>query len=203
MSLLASVSRAGWLALWLLLPTWANALPADTAGSAPARYLPLDTTRSVMGFELTTHLGQRLQGRFTHFEGGVQTLEDGRHQVALRMFTDSVEIIGHPRYSQWARGHSFFDSARWPEMRFVSQPYDPATLRGGGQVPGELTIRGITHPRALDMHPAACARPTLDCPVVSIGVIQRSDYGMDSWLLAVDDQVRFVISAWMRQKPMP
>lgn len=186
-----------YLALWLLPPAWACAMPAATTAPGQARYLQLDPAGSVMGFELSTRFGQTLEGRFARFEGGVQVLEDGRHQVVLRMFTDSVEVVGHPRYTQWARGRSFFDAARWPEVRFVSRPYDPAMLRGGGEVAGELTIRGITHPRSLEVRPAACDRPTIDCPVVSTGVIRRSDYHMDNWLLAIDDKVVFIISARM------
>ncbi|MFT4198977.1 MAG: YceI family protein [Pseudoxanthomonas sp.] len=182
--------RAACLAL--LLCAWTAAARAD---GGEGRYLPLDPARSVLGFELTTRFGQKLEGRFVRFDGGVRVLEDGRHQVTLRMFADSVEITGHPHYSQWARGRAFFDAGRWPQLTFVSQPYDPAMLREGGEVTGDLTIRGIRHPYALQVRPAPCARPAIDCAVVSTGAIQRSEFGMDNWQLAVDDQVVFTISA--------
>ncbi|HEY5972114.1 MAG TPA: YceI family protein [Pseudoxanthomonas sp.] len=175
-----------WICGLALLCLWpAAAASADS----------LDPALSRLGFELSTRWGTRLSGVFRHYEGGVRRLPDGRHQVHLRMFTRSVEIEGHPRYSEWTRGPRFFESDRYPAVTFVSRPYSEDLLRRGGQLLGELSIRGITRPETLTVAPSTCARPARDCAVVASGAVQRSDYGMDNWMMAVNDRVVFVLRA--------
>ena len=155
----------------------------------------LDPVASRLGFELSTRWGTKLSGLFRHYEGEVRQLPDGRHQVHLRMFTRSVEIEGHPRYSEWTRGPRVFESERYPVVAFVSRPYSEDLLRHGGQLPGELSIRGITRPETLTVAPAACAHPARDCDVVATGAVRRSDYDMDNWQMAINDRVVFVLRA--------
>ena len=64
---------------------------------------------------------------------------------------------------------------------FTSKPYDEALLRSGGTLAGDLSIRGITRPRTLQVAPSTCARPAVDCDVVASGAVRRSDYDMDDW----------------------
>ena len=72
----------------LLLCLWsACAATAETFDPAASRF----------GFELRTRWGMKLEGVFPSYEGEVRHLADGRHQVILRMFTQSVEIVDHPR----------------------------------------------------------------------------------------------------------
>ena len=146
-----------------------------------------DNTR--LGFELRTRWGQVLDGVFRHYEGSVEHLPDGRQQVRLRMYTRDVEIVGHPRYSEWARSEQFFDADRYPVVTFTSRPYDPLLLYDGGKLEGELSIKGITRPRSLEVAPATCPRPAVGCDVVATGAVRRSDYDMDDWMLAVSDRV--------------
>ncbi len=177
-----------WLVgLWLCL--------ASAGLLAGPRVIPLDPAHTRLGFQLSTRWGYPLDGIFTRYEGGVTVLPDGRHQVTLRMYTDSVEILEHPRYSDWARSEKFFDAARYPVVVFVSRPYSPQLLREGGELDGELQIRGINRPRQLDVAPSECARPGEACDVVATGAVRRSDYDMDSWKLAVNDRVVFVLRA--------
>lgn len=90
-------------------PAWAaapppTALPAVVAESP--RTLQLDVVRSQIGFEVRTRFGQRIEGVFPRFEGRIEVLSDGRHQVHLKMFTRTVEIPGKERYTGWMRGRS-------------------------------------------------------------------------------------------------
>ncbi|KAG1262791.1 hypothetical protein G6F65_014625 [Rhizopus arrhizus] len=135
--------------------------------------LRLDTVRSQIGFEVRTRFGQRIEGVFPHFEGRIEILSDGRHQVHLKMFTRSVEIPGKARYTGWMRGEEFFDAGRHPVVEFDSLPYWPETVENGGDIDGRLTLRGISHPEKLKVEKAECARPGYDCDVVSRGTVQR------------------------------
>ena len=162
-----------------------------------------DPSRSRFGFEMRTRWGYLLEGVFPRYEGEVKTLADGRHQVQLRMSTRHVEIVGHPRYTEWTRSSKFFDAERFPSVVFISKPYDEGLLRSGGPLAGDLSIRGITRPRTLDVAPSTCARPAVDCDVVASGAVRRSDYDMADWQMALSDRVVFVLRARVKPAAAP
>ncbi len=159
---------------------------------APAAWAQaFDPAYTRIGFELYTRWGQQLEGRFPRYEGAVRTLPDGRRQVYVRLSTADVEILGHPRYTEFARGHRFFDARRHPWVSFTSDPYSPALLRDGGKLAGVLRIHGVAQHETFTVAPSACARPAFDCDLVAYGSVRREDYGMDDWLWAVRARVRF------------
>lgn len=174
------------LGLLCSLPVWAG---------AESNFDPAHTR---LGFELRTRWGQRLEGVFPQYEGEVRQLPDGQHQVHLRMYTRYVEIVGYPRYTEWARSAKFFEADRYPVVTFVSKPYPPRLLHDGGLLAGDLSIRGISRPRALTVEPSTCERAGVDCDVVATGTVRRSDYDMDDWKLAVNDRVVFILRARVR-----
>jgi polyisoprenoid-binding protein YceI len=192
--------------LLALAPAWAGMPQPTTLPSVRAegpRVLLLDTQHSRIGFEVRTRFGQRIEGVFPQFEGRIEVLSDGRHQVHLKMFTRSVEIPGKARYTGWMRGEEFFDAGRHPMVEFDSLPYWPDTVAEGGDIEGRLTLRGVSHPESLRVEKAQCARPGYDCDVVSRGTVQRGRYGMDSWQLALSDRVTFVLRARLSEAPKP
>lgn len=195
--------RRRWLLALALLPATAGAAglappPPAQAGPAVTLY-ELDRQQSRLEFEVRTRLGHRLRGQFPRYEGLVDRLPDGQHRVRLRISTAAAEIPGKPRYTGWMRGDSFFDTLRHPWMEFVSDPYPPDALADGGQLHGRLTLRGATRPESLDVAPAACARPGLDCAVQVRGDIVRSRYGMDDWQVVLSERVRFSMQVWLRE----
>ena len=188
--------RGGLLALLL-------AVTGATAGTATAQPLSFDTTHSRFGFEIRTRFGQRIEGEFPRFEGWLTVLPDGRHQVRLRMFTAYVQIPGKPRYTGWMRGEDFFDVARYPLVEFESEPFEPGIVEQGGNVQGQLSIRGISRRETLRVGEPECARPGYDCDLVSRGTIQRGRYGMSNWQFALSDQVTFVLRSRLSGAPEP
>ncbi|WP_368865772.1 YceI family protein [Stenotrophomonas maltophilia] len=192
--------------LLALAPAWAGVPQPTTLPPVRAdgpRVLLLDTQHSRIGFEVRTRFGQRIEGVFPQFEGRIEVLSDGRHQVHLKMFTRSVEIPGKARYTGWMRGEEFFDAGRHPMVEFDSLPYWPDTVAEGGDIEGRLTLRGVSHPESLRVEKAQCARAGYDCDVVSRGTVQRGRYGMDSWQLALSDRVTFVLRARLSEAPKP
>jgi len=185
--------QGGWLLTWLAV--------AGTAWAAPP--LQFDAVHTRLGFEIRTRFGQRIEGEFPRFEGGVTVLPDGRHQVRLQMFTQYVQIPGKPRYSGWVRGEEFFDAQRHPLVAFESEPYAADIAVHGGDVQGLLTIRGISRRETLHVEAAECARPGYDCDLVSRGTVQRGRYGMDSWQLALSDRVTFILRARLAGASQP
>ena len=63
--------------------------------------------------------------------------------------------------------------------------------RDGGRLGGILRLRGVQRREQFQVLPSVCDVPARDCDVVASGVIDREDYGMDRWGVAVRDDVRF------------
>lgn len=180
-----------WGAAVLLALLWCG-LGARAAASE------IDPAASRVGFVLHTRWGQALEGRFPTLRGQVDDLGHGRHRVRLVLPTGDVEILGHPGYTRFARGSNFFDAAQWSQVEFLSDPYGAALLREGGELGGILRIRGVQRREQFRIEPAACDRPARACDVVASGVIQRADYGMARWRIAVRDDVRFQLRLRLR-----
>ncbi len=149
---------------------------------------------------MTTRWGQALRGSFPRYRGEVVERPDGRHQVRLQLETATVEILGHPAYTRYARGSGFFDADDWPHVTFVSDPYAPAMLQEGGKLTGELRIRGVRRREVFHIQPATCAHPGLDCDVVATGTVQRGNYGMTRWNFALAGDVLFEMHIRIRKQ---
>ena len=94
------------------------------------------------------------------------------------------------RLRRWVLDPEFFDVRGFPEIHFVSAPLAVRSLDAGGELPGWLTLRGVTRPVLFRLEPASCTlqRDTV-CQIEVRGQIQRSDYGMDGHHTAVSDTV--------------
>ena len=182
-----------WLALLALAPYAGAQPPAPLPAPMPVQTVPIDTAQSILGFEIRTRYGQRLQGRFPVFNGQLQTLADGRQQVSLVIDARAAEVTGHRRYTGWLRSDQFFDVQQHPQIIFQSRPHQAITAVSGGEVGGELTLRGVSGAIQMQVSPALCERPGYDCPVSGRGTVSRRAYGMDGWQLAVGDRVTFVL----------
>jgi polyisoprenoid-binding protein YceI len=168
--------------------------PVAVATDAPDVALlkrPFDGRYTRFGFELRTRWGQRVEGLFPQYEGEVTTLPDGRHRVRIVLRTDSVVVADSERYTALARGPSFFDSARYPYIEFVSEPHTDELVRNGGRLRGRLSIHGTSRVESFYLAAPVCEQPGRDCDVVGSGSISRDDYGLDGWQFALMDRVRF------------
>ncbi len=173
------------------------ALAAATSSHAYAT--EIDTQNTRIGFTLKTRWGQVLRGRFPHYSGRIETLEDGRYRVRLLLSAKDVEIVDHPSYTGMTRGRGFFEADRFPEVEFVSEPYASPLVADGGKLAGQLTIRDVTRRETFTVEPSTCTRPARDCDVVANGSVRRTDYGVDRWIFAVSDAVRFNLRLRLRR----
>jgi polyisoprenoid-binding protein YceI len=160
-----------------------------------------DATASRVGFVLTTRWGQQLEGRFPTLQGRVDELGSDQRRVRLVLLTSDVEIVGHPGYTRFTRGRAFFDAEHWPQVEFLSDAYTPRLLHDGGKLGGVLRMRGVQHRQVFEVLPAGCDTPGLDCDVVATGVVDRTDYGMGRWSIALNDAVRFTLRMRLRAEP--
>lgn len=176
----------GLILLWACAAAVAQSLVAQLAPS------------SRIGFVLTTRWGQALPGRFGDASGEVMVLPDGRRQVHMRIDARSVVIDDHPRYTAIARGPRFFDTARYPDLQFSSDPYPPQLVREGGALHGMLRIHGVQRRARFELQPATCAQPGLDCDILATGTVRRSDFDLAGWRMALREQVRFELRVRMQ-----
>jgi len=127
-------------------------------------------------------------------------MEVSRSTVAVKVNTNSIDMLD-PQQSAMLKDADFFDVARFPEMTYLSTRIDrtgETTLK----VEGEITLRGITRPMALDVSvtdrkPDAAAGARY-ARFRGAGSLKRSEFGMVKYIDMVGDRVDFSIrtDAW-------
>ncbi len=190
----ASVASRRWL-----VPSLTAVLILSACAIAHCGATEFDPAYTRIGFTLKTRWGQTLQGRFPRYDGRIEVLDDGRFRTRFRVDARAVEIVNHPKYTDLTRGEGFFEATRFSHVEFVSDAYGSDLLRTGGNLGGELRIRDVRRRETFRIEPTECDRPALDCDVVAAGTVRRSDYGVDRWMFAVSDMVRFQLRLRRRE----
>jgi polyisoprenoid-binding protein YceI len=119
-------------------------LLSGLASTTHASARTIDKAHSRVTFTVTKWGFAEVEGRFYDFAGIIAFDEQHpeRSQVDWRVRIDSVQT-GAPNRDKALQGSDYFDSARFPEMHFVS---DQINSLGGGrfEVTGQMTIRDKT-----------------------------------------------------------
>ncbi len=169
------------------------------AMAEPERY-ELDPEHTTVAFTVM-HVGYAATlGLFAEVEGGFvydrETQELSEVEVTVQ--TASLETMNDAR-DEHVRSGDFLNVSEFPEMVFTASSGTP-TGETTGEVPGELTLLGETHPLVLDValnkagvYPFGHERFTLGLSLS--GSLQRSDwgmtYGVDNGL--VGDEVTLIL----------
>lgn len=157
---------------------------------APAETLRVDSQQSSASFSLRALWVKRIDGDFGRVEGLIERdPAAGRFGVDVRIDAASVQMQ-RESFAAWARSADFFDAARHPWVRFRASDQPERTLRDGGELRGELTLRGITRAISFVLEPSECPRPGIDCAVHARGEVQRSDFGMAARRIVLGDRVK-------------
>lgn len=109
----------------------------------------IDPGHSRVAFEVRHLMLTRTRGHFARFAGTItvaERIEDSA--VAVAIAAETVDTA-HPDHDAHLRSHDFLGSAAHPEILFRSTGIAPAA-NGRWTVRGDLTIRGVTRPVALD-----------------------------------------------------
>jgi polyisoprenoid-binding protein YceI len=177
-------------ALWIVaLAVAGPAFPDDPAPESASERIELDGARSHATFGVKVMWLVGVHGRFGKVSGEVE-VDRFRNlaRVDARIDANAVEM-GTKSYEEWVKSDEFFDVAKYPEIRFVSESFPLQRLKRGGQLSGTLTIRDTSQPVTFDLVPADCEKPAYDCPIVVAGSIRRSAFGMRSRRGALSDKV--------------
>lgn len=176
------MTRAAWLPLLVAALACAPARAAD---------YHIDNARSHAEFSVRLLWVRQIDGRFTDIRGDV-TLNPLRDTAVVEA-TVTVNSVAMPsaRLRRWVLDPEFFDVRRFPEIHFVSAPLAVRSLDRGGELPGWLTLRGVTRPVQFRLEPADCTlQAGALCRIEVRGSVHRSDYGMDGHSTAVSDTVQ-------------
>ncbi|MFO1157468.1 MAG: YceI family protein [Reyranellaceae bacterium] len=141
----------------------------------------------------------RTTGGFKHWQGNVTVDEPdvSRSSVEVTVKTDSIQMLD-TQQTAMLKDSDFFDVAKFPQMTFRSTKI----VRTGDntlKVDGDITLRGITRPMALDVtvsdRKPDAAPGARYARFRGVGTIKRSEFGMTKYIDMVGDTVEFIITA--------
>lgn len=183
----------------LLLLALAACVGVVDAGAAEAReddVVRLDSDRSQVDFRVKVLWLVGITGHFGRMHGLVR-IDRFRSQVSVeaRIDVDTLRMDSKS-YETWVKSPEFFDAQRHPRIVFDSDPIPRERLVKGGELPGQLTVRGVRKPVVFEMRPSACERAAYECPIEVEGAIRRSDFGMRSRRGTLSDRVELAFSVY-------
>jgi polyisoprenoid-binding protein YceI len=156
-----------------------SATAVQTATALPVGTWQSDPTHSTASFAVKHMVVATFRGRFEDLAATLTVGEDGTAELSGTVGAGSI-VVKDENLQAHLGSPDFFDSERYPELRFVSK-----SIRRDGEdlvLDGDLTIKGQTHPVE--------ARGTITDPVETLGgavkigltletVIDRTKYGLN------------------------
>jgi polyisoprenoid-binding protein YceI len=157
-----------------------------TAAAAQARLYRIDPERTTVAFSVRAGF-DRVDGRIPRVEGEV--VHDPTRPAAARVEAAAPLAgltTGDPGLDRMLQAPDWFDAARRPTLRFVSE--SAAAEGRSARIRGRLTLRGVTAPVEL----VSTARDEADGTVrfVAETEIDRRRFGMTRMTGLVGDRVK-------------
>jgi polyisoprenoid-binding protein YceI len=152
-----------------------------TTAAAGAQW-KVDASHTSVAFSVS-HLFTSVQGRFDSFDGTIEFDPDAPSATVVRGKVAAASInTNNAKRDKHLRGGDFFNVEKFPEIQFESTGGIENMQGKKGELPGKLTIHGVTKPVVLDVkflgrgkdpwgNERAGFRATL--------TIDRKDYGLD------------------------
>jgi polyisoprenoid-binding protein YceI len=169
---------------------------AAPAAAATERYT-LDPEHTFPSFEIRHQNVSWFRGKFNRSRGTVVLDAENPANNLIEVVVDaSSGDSGHDELNRKLLGANFFNSARFPEIRFVARD---VRFQDGRPVSaqGELTLLGVTRPLTLEIREFACGRhfPSFRpfCGADVHTAFKRSDFGMNYGIPLIGDEVRLAI----------
>jgi polyisoprenoid-binding protein YceI len=177
------------LALILLLAAAPNLWAAE-------RFV-LDPEHTFPSFEIRHQNVSWMRGKFNRSRGQVVLDAQNPGDSLIEVIVDaSSGDTGHDELNRKLLGSNFFNTASFPEIRFVArdlayQDGVPVSARG------ELTMLGVTRPVVLEIRGFSCGRhfPSFRnfCGADVHTTIRRSEFGMKYGIPLIGDEVKLAI----------
>ena len=168
--------------------------------SIPAGTWTVDPIHSTIGFEVK-HFGiSTFRGRFTGYEGTIETGDGSLERVEGTVQVDSVDVRDE-QLAGHLQSEDFFDAANHPSIAFASTGVRRVEDRF--ELDGELTIRGETRPVTLEVEVDGAGEDPYGGTRISLvgrGEVNRFDYGIPfnattpNGALVAGEKVRLVLT---------
>jgi polyisoprenoid-binding protein YceI len=179
-----------------LISSAALTLVALGTQAAPMNY-SIDVPHTQIIFSVS-HMGWGNSNGMLSVKSGEFTIDStdmSKSKVDVVIDVGSLQF-NHKEWNEHMAADKFFNTAKFPEMRFVSK-----AVKGdakGGTIDGELTLLGVSKPvqlsftiNKLDKNPFSKKDYA---GVTATGSLKRSDFGMNAYVPNVGDEVRFTIN---------
>lgn len=169
---------------------------AERAALKSGAYV-LDNSHTAVTFKIN-HLGfSNYVGRFETVTASLDFDEDDPSSASLEAIIDISSLdVANDDFAETLIGSSWFDSEKFPEAVFRSTGI---TITGEttGKVLGDLTLKGVTQPVALDVTFNGGDNDPLRGGYAigfsASGSFNRSDFGITRFLGPVSDEVKIEI----------
>jgi polyisoprenoid-binding protein YceI len=154
---------------------------------------------SLLHFGLTNYYGM-FSGASGTLTLDPANLADSKLDVSVPVASISTTV---PLLTEELKGHEWFDAAKFPVATFVSTAV-MSTGKDSARVSGNLTLHGITRPVVLSVQLlGASVNPLSKAYSVGFevsGTIKRGDFGINSALPAVGNDVKLRIAGAFEAK---
>jgi polyisoprenoid-binding protein YceI len=166
----------------------------------------VDPVHSHVGFSVRHMMVTTVRGTFTTYSGTFELdpSDFTKSKIAGEIDVASVDTKNADRDNH-LRTDEFFDLANHPKITFTSTGIE---AKGDGYVVhGELTLRGVTKPVALDVEFAGATKNPYGQTIIGVsatGAINRRDFGvqynalLETGGVAVSDKVKIEIEVQAR-----
>lgn len=144
------------------------------------------------------HFGWSTQrGRFDNVTGKI-TLDRAAKSGTVDLSIDVASVsTGVAKLDEHLRSEDFFNAAKFPAMTFKAKQM---TFAGDKptSVTGDFTLLGVTKPLTLKILLFHCAPNDFAkkdaCGADAVATIKRSDFGMNTFLPGLGDEVKLLIN---------
>ncbi|HAM50684.1 MAG TPA: polyisoprenoid-binding protein [Nitrospiraceae bacterium] len=143
----------------------------------------IDPDHSVAAFRVRHMMVANVHGQFNKLSGSIQFEPPDMAHLSVEAQIDATGIYtGIQKRDDHLRSPDFFDVANYPNIVFKSSKAE-AVSGNRGKLTGNLTMRGITRPVALDIEFFGPVKDPFDEGGISIGfnasaTVNRKDYGI-------------------------
>lgn len=151
----------------------------------------IDSKRSSAEFSIHPRLPIPSQGRFESVSGALQALPEQQWRVEVQVDARKLSFKGPQWLGRMARSPEFLDAEKYPHIQFVSEAFSHVLLENGGELKGQLSLRGQTEAVSFHIEKPACAKPGYDCELLVNGSVKRRRFGMHAYRFSIRDEVDF------------
>jgi polyisoprenoid-binding protein YceI len=164
----------------------------------------IDSAHTEIGFKVKHLVISTVSGKFTSFEGKIETEKSDFTDGKINFSADINSIhTGNEQRDGHLKSADFFDAANHPKLTFVSTAIEHEG-DGDYKIKGNLTIRGTTKPIVLKMEYGGTQKDFQGNDVAGFelsGKLNRLDFGLtwnavtEAGGIVVSDEVKLVVNA--------